>query len=80
VTAPSAPPDAAPIAAPFAAARRAPNGSAGPCTDQAAADRSLAGVIGVCARRQTKRKRQCDPAQRKKCFRHVLTFFAKDLG
>ena len=62
----------------FTAARCTADGRAGPCTDQAAADRSLAGIIGVCARRQTKRKRQRNPGRRKKCFRHVVTRSVED--
>ena len=62
----------------FTAACCTADGRAGPCTDQAAPDRSLPGVIGVCTRRQTKRKRQRNPARRKKCLRHVLTYSARD--
>ena len=56
------------------AASRSADRRAGPRTDQAAADRSLAGVIGVCARRQTERQRQRNPARSNtKCLSHVLT-------
>ena len=61
------------------AASRSADRRAGPRTDQAAADRSLAGVIGVCARRQTERQRQRNPARSNtKCFSHVLTRSARD--
>jgi hypothetical protein len=64
---------------PRTAACRTADGRAGPCADQTATDRSLAGVIGVCARRQTKRKRQRNPARRKKCLRHVLTCATREI-
>jgi hypothetical protein len=61
------------------AASRSADRRAGPRTDQAAADRSLAGVIGVCARRQTERQRQRNPARSNtKCLSHVLTRSARD--
>ena len=42
------------------------------CTNQAAAHRTLAGVIRVRARRQTQSQRQRDPARRNKSLRHVV--------
>ena len=61
------------------AASRSADRRAGPRTDQAAADRSLAGVIGVGARRQTERQRQRNPARSNtKCLSHVLTRSARD--
>ena len=48
------------------------------CTNQAAAHRTLAGVIRVRARRQTQSQRQRDPARRNKSFRHVVHFQPRD--